>query len=116
MNALEKHRQGLQRRMMGSAALFVVFMVVGGIAGARGTTFRDDTLLVLIVLLIASFTLLPRNAVPRNWPKAATPEQEDALEMMRENLHALQNRSTYQRFFYFAIAILLIGVLPMMGL
>lgn len=114
--SLQNHRRNLQRRMIGSAAIFVVFMIVGGIAGAKGTTFADKNFVPLLVLIVASFGLLPRNAIPRRWPTATTPEGEDHLEMMREDLLSLQNRSTYQRFFYLAIALLLLIVLPLMGL
>ncbi len=115
-DALNNHRTNLQRRMMGSAVIFVIFMIVASIAGVRGTTYQDDTMMVLSVLIIAAFTILPRSTAPRAWPTAATPEGEDQLEMMRDSLKGLENRATYQRFFYFAIALLLVVALPLMGI
>ena len=113
---LERHRQRLQRRMMASAAVFTVFSITAAIAGVRGTTRQDAVLLSLVLLFGASFVLLPRNAVPTRWPEPESPEAADRLEMMRDTLITLQNRSTYQRLFYFAIALLLGVVLPLMGI
>lgn len=116
MNRLERHRQNLQRRMMASAAIYVVFAVVALVAGVRGTTFDDPVLMPIIALLLASIGVLPRSAVPRQMPTAETPEQADQLEMMRNAFLELERRATYQRFFYFAIAVLLIAVLPLLGI
>lgn len=114
--SLQNHRTRLVRRMMASAGLFTIFSVAAAVAGVRGSTFQDQTLLLLCLLIVASFVLLPRTTRPRAWPTATTPEAQDQLEMMRENLQALQTRATYQRFFYFAIAFLLMGALPLMGI
>ena len=113
---LERHRQSLQRRMIASSGVFAIFMIVAAVAGVQGTSRRDDILLALIVLLVGSFVLLPRNAIPSRWPSAESAEAEDRLELMRETLIGLQNRATYQRFFYLAIALLLVVVLPLMGI
>lgn len=116
MDRLERHRRRLQQRMIASAAIFTAFAIAAGIAGARGTTFEDRTLLVLIVLIIVSFGILPRSAVPSRWPEPQSPEESDRQELMRESLLTIQTRATYQRLFYLAIAFLLIVALPLMGL
>lgn len=116
MDSLERHRVSLQRRMIASGAIYVVFMIVASIAAVRGTTFDDNVLLLIIVLLIGSVSVLPRSTMPRRWPQATTADGQDRLDMMRDTLIAMQNRATYQRLFYFAIGILLIAVLPLVGI
>ena len=116
MQAIEQHRQNIIRRMIGSSGVFVLFAIVAAGAGVKGTTFEDNTLLTQIVLMLTSLMILPRKTSPRRWPATDTPEQEDRLNMLRDDLRALETRLAYMRFFYLAIAVLLVVAMPLMGI
>ena len=116
MQAIERHRQNIIRRMIGSSGVFVLFAIFAAGAGVKGTTFEDNVLLVLIVLMLTSLMILPRKTSPRRWPSTESPEDEDRLNMLRDDLRTLETRLAYMRFFYIAIAALLVVAMPLMGI
>lgn len=115
MQSIEQHRQNIVRRMIGSAGIYSIFAIVAAGAGVKGTTFQDNVLLLLIVLILSSLMVLPRKTSPRRWPEPASPEQEDRLSMLQDDLRNLETRLSYMRFFYIAIAALLVVAMPLMG-
>ncbi len=115
MNSLEKHRQQIVQRMVASAGVFVIFSIVATGAGVKGTTFDDNVLLLLIGLMLGSLMILPRKTSPRRWPEPQDDEAADRLNMLQDDLKALETRLSYMRFFYITIAALLVIAMPLMG-
>ena len=115
MNRISKHLQSLNRRLLFSMPVYAIFAALALLFGFQGTTYQDEKLMALIGLFLAAFLVLPRNAMPRTWPNATSTDEQDALDMLRGQLLALQNRATYMRFTYLGIGFLLIVMLPLLG-
>ncbi len=116
MERVLRHLAGLNRRLVISAGLFVIFMIAAVVVGAQGTTMQDDTLFFLLVPGVASFVVLPRSARVSPWPTAEDDDEMERLEMLRDQLSVVERRAMYMRFFYFGIGFLLLVVLPRIGI
>lgn len=96
-------------------AVYAIFTAIALLFGFQGTTYHEVNLLALIGLYLVAFLVLPRSAMPRTWPNATSTDEQDALDMLRGQLLALQNRSTYVRFTYLGVGFLLVVMLPLLG-
>jgi hypothetical protein len=65
--------------------------------------------------MLTSLMILPRKTSPRRWPEPTSPEDEDRQSMLQDDLRSLETRLAYIRFFYIAIAALLVVAMPLMG-
>lgn len=116
MDRLTRHLQSMNRRVVVSGGIYGVFCLLAVLFGVAGTTMQEHNLIVLFVPLIGAFMVLPRETLPRPWPRVEDGEAADRLEMLRNDLMHVRTRATYMRFFYLGIAFLLIYVLPKLGI
>lgn len=116
MERVLRHLASLNRRLVISAGIYVLFMIAAVVVGAQGTTMQDDTLFFLLVPLVGAFLVLPRSARVSPWPNAIDDDEAERLEMLRDQLGVVERRAMYMRFFYFAIGVLLLVVLPRIGI
>jgi len=115
MDEIRKLKQTLQRRVLGSVALYAVFFVYAVATGASGSQ-TSDSLGIMLLFLASSVAVLPRSAAPRRWPTAATQEAADQLDLARQELRDLQMRTTYLRVGYLIGAFFALVLLPRLGI
>lgn len=116
MDRLTRHLQSMNRRVVASGVVYAVFCLMAVLYGVAGTTMQEQNMILLFAPLIGAFMILPRETVPRPWPRVEDGEAADRLEMLRNDLIHVRTRATYMRFFYLGIAFLLIVVLPKLGI
>ncbi|MCB9533821.1 MAG: hypothetical protein H6698_05815 [Myxococcales bacterium] len=115
METLEKHIRSAQTRMVLSLAVFGIFLIVGVMATVSGLGSADP-LTVLLGLLVVSIAILPRAPGPRKWPVGNTPEVQDRIDLIRDQLRQIQHRATLIRVGYLLSAIVVIFLLPRLGI
>ncbi|TVQ97522.1 MAG: hypothetical protein EA398_14500 [Deltaproteobacteria bacterium] len=113
---LERHQQAIQQRFIGSMAAFAVFGLVSVVFANAGTLQDDLSMLVVIVLIVVSLLVLPRSTAPAVWPRVEGAEDQDRMDLIRDNLRQLQLRATWLRLVYLLLAAVFLLLLPrMMG-
>ena len=114
LEKLERHHRSIQHRFLGSMAAYGAFAFAAVLFANAGRLQEDLSMLVLVVLLVASLLVLPRNTAPARWPKAEDADQSDQLDMLRDELRQLGLKATILRVVYLVITAMLLLLLPRM--
>jgi hypothetical protein len=102
---LERHIRIIKIRALASIALYGAFVLVGFVFAFRGLSAHQPT--PLVALLLSAYFLLPRRTLPRGYK----PQDSDDPVTMAV-LDDWRKKFIWARMVYFAVAIVILVVLP----
>ena len=112
MERLERHLQNTRLRTLLSMTAYGAFVVIAFVLGQQHDALDNDRMLIWMAPLIAAVAILPRSPAQITWPSSPSAEEQDRIDMIRQELRQWQSRVTVVRLVYLVVALFTLLLLP----